>query len=224
MKLLLTSAGLTNDAIAKALSNLAGKPLTELSIIHIPTAANTGGDDKSWVIDDFVNLQKQNFKSIDILDVAAVSAEIWKSRLQSADIISFGGGDEQYLAKVIREIGMKEFLLSILDTKVYMGTSAGSMVAGQYLPHELLKTVYPEENFGDLLENPMEFYDFCFVPHLNSEWFTHVRNDVLEGLVEKFNHSVYATDDNTALSIVDGNIEIVGSGKHWIFNKSLKPL
>ena len=215
MKLLLTSAGLTNDVIAEALSELAGRSLSELSIIHIPTAANTESGDKGWVIDDLVNLQKRRFKSIDILDVAAVSPELWKKRLQEADIISFGGGNEQYLAKIFKEIGMKEFLLSMLDTKVYMGISAGSMVAGQYLSRELLKAIYPEEDFGTTLEHPMEFYDFSFVPHLNSEWFSHVRKDVLEGLKNSFNHSVYATDDQTAIRISDGKLDIVGSGDYW---------
>lgn len=219
MKLLLTSSGITNESIARALSELAGRPLLELSIIHIPTAANTGSDDKSWIIDNLVDLQKQHFKSIDILDVAGVPLEIWKPRLQSADVISFGGGDEQYLAKVFREIGMKEFLLSLPETKVYMGTSAGSMVAGQYLPYPLLKMIYPEEDFGDLLESPMGFYDFTFIPHLNSEWFTHVRKETLDEINDKLEHSAYATDDQTAIKIVNGEIEIVGSGDYWVFSK-----
>ncbi len=70
MKLLLTSAGITNSAIGSALQDLVGKPLTELSIIHIPTAATLYDDDKSWIIDDLVNLKNCTFKSIDILDVA----------------------------------------------------------------------------------------------------------------------------------------------------------
>lgn len=220
MKLLLTSSGISNETIARALSELAGRPLSELSIIHVPTAANSWGDDKSWLIDDLVNLQKQKFKSIDILDIAAVPPEVWRPRLEAADIISVGGGDEQYLAKVFREIGMKEFLLSVLDTKVYMGTSAGSMVAGQYLPYGLLKMIYSEEDFGDLLEKPMGFYDFIFVPHLNSRWFTHVTEDNLEKLKDKFEHPAYATDDETAIKIDGTNFEIVGEGKHWEYHKS----
>lgn len=220
MKFLLTSSGITNDAIAKALADLAGRPLPELSLIHIPTAANTEEGDKDWIINDLIALQGQHFKSIDILDVAAVPSEIWKPRLEAADIISFGGGNEQYLAKVLGDIGMKDFLLSVLDTKVYMGISAGSMVTGKYLPRDLLKIVYPEEDFGDTLESPMGFCDFSFVPHLHSEWFTHVTKDTLESLKDQFTHSVYATDDQTALSITNGVVQIVGTGEHWTFLKS----
>ncbi len=219
MKLLLTSSGMSNGSIARALSELARRPLSELSIIHIPTAANSWGDDKGWVIDNLVDLQKQIFKAIDIVDVSAVPAEVWKPRFMAADVISVGGGEEQYLAKVFREAGMKEFLLSVPDTKVYMGTSAGSMVAGQFLPYGVLKIIYPEEDFGDLLESPMGFYDFLFIPHLNSKWFTHVTEENLENLKDKFEHSAYATDDETAIKIDGAKFEIVGGGAHWEYRK-----
>ncbi len=219
MKLLLTSAGIKNKAIAKALEELVGKPLTECSIIHIPTAANTFGEDKSWIIENLVKLQKCGFKSIDILDVAAVDPEIWQPRLLSADVICVGGGNELYLAEVFAKIGMKDFLSANLGERVYMGISAGSMVAGQYLSHELLKVVYPEEDFGDSVGQPMGFYDFCFIPHLNSEFFTQVRANVLENLQSGFEHAVYATDDETAIRLVDGQLEIIGRGEHWVYKK-----
>ena len=64
MKLLLTSLGLCNDDIASALATLAGKPLSELSILFVPTAANTEGEDKSWLIGNLVDFQKRNFKNL----------------------------------------------------------------------------------------------------------------------------------------------------------------
>jgi len=215
MKFLLTSAGIKNDAIAEALAGLVGRPLTELSIIHIPTAANSGSDDKSWMIDNLVELQKRDFKSIDILDVAAVEAELWQPRLRAADIISVGGGDEQYIAKVFRKIGMKDFLLSLPDTKVYMGMSAGSMVTGHYVPYEVLRMVYPEESFEDLNEKPLGLCELTFIPHLNSKWFSHVNKDNLEKFRSQFEHVTYATDDETALAVVEGSVRVVGAGDYW---------
>lgn len=219
MKLLLTSAGITNDAIANALADLAGRPLTELTIIHIPTAMNTDGGDKSWVIDDLLNLKNRNFKSVDILDIAALPKEVWQERLKAADIISFGGGNEQYLAKVFQELGMKEFLLSVLESKVYMGISAGSMVAGEYLPRNLLHVIYPEEDFGGTLEKPIELYNFSFIPHLNSPWFSNARKEVLDSLQSEFTSTVYTTDDMTAISIVDTTVKIVGDGEYYVYKK-----
>ena len=45
-------------------------------------------------------------KSIDIVDIAAVSKESWSLRLQGVDILCFGGDDEQYLIKVMRSSGL----------------------------------------------------------------------------------------------------------------------
>ncbi|HEY0652686.1 MAG TPA: hypothetical protein VGD65_06140, partial [Chryseosolibacter sp.] len=38
MKLLLTSAGISNESIRKALVELLGKPVSEAAALHIPTA------------------------------------------------------------------------------------------------------------------------------------------------------------------------------------------
>jgi dipeptidase E len=219
MKLLLTSAGLTNDFIAKALSTLADRPLDDLCVIYITTAANTADEDKRWVIDKLNQFVKYNFKLIDILDVAAVQKEVWQERLRKADVICFGGGDEQYLAKVFEDIEMKEFLLSILETKIYMGISAGSMAAGQFLPKEVLRAVYPEELFEERVVPPMSLYNFTFIPHLNSEWFMRVRKEVLDNLTDRLQTDARAADDQTAIIINNGAIEIVGEGDTWVYTK-----
>lgn len=218
MKLLLTSAGLKNNSIALALSNLSNRPLTELNLLFVPTAANTEGGDKGWLIDNLKDFQKYNFKSIDILDIVAVSTEQWKERFQEKDIICFGGGNEKYLAEIFEKLEMKKFLSS-LDDKVYMGISAGSMVAGNFMPNELYPSIFPEEDFGEITKGGIELYNFCFIPHLNSDFFAHIRKEVLEGIKDKFITDVYSTDDETAIIIDDNKVKLVGNGDSWICKK-----
>jgi dipeptidase E len=215
MKFLLTSAGIKNKHIAKALIELASKPAKEISFLFILTAANIEAGDKDWLIDNLMEFQDQGFKAIDIVDISAVPAENWKRRFVEADVICFGGGNEQHLAKVCNDLHMKEFLNALSDQKVYMGISAGSMVAGQFIPHELMKLVYPEEVYKEL-GKPLGFVDFCFIPHLNSEWFTHVRKANLESMKSRFNSPVYALDDETALKIEKNKAQIVGKGDFWV--------
>ena len=215
MKYLLTSAGITNDKIADALAALAGKPLCELSILFVPTAANTEKDDKRWLIENLTDIESQGFKLIDILDVAAVSDEIWKPRFFNADIICVGGGNEKYLASLFSKIGMKEFLTMLPDNKVYMGISAGSMVTGHFIPNELYGLVYPEENFSEPEKHEMMLQNLCFIPHLNSNFFQHVRKKSLDSLDEKFTKTVYAMDDETALAIDGNQPNFVGTGEYW---------
>lgn len=218
MKFLLTSAGITNKSIVKTLIDLVGKSANEISVLFIPSAANTVEGDKGWLIDNLVQFQNQNFKSVDILDIASASEKVWRSRMESADLICFGGGNEQYLAQVIKETGIDKVLPELLKTRVYMGISAGSMVIGQFLSHDLMKIVYPEEIFEEL-STPLAYVDCLFIPHLNSEYFTQVRKEILEKHKANFAFPLYACDDDSALKVVDGKIEIVSEGEVVVLNK-----
>lgn len=215
MKYLLTSAGIKNDYIAQALSEMLGKPLQESSILFIPTAANTEGEDKRWLIGNLKDLEKYDFKSIDILDVAAVSKDMWSKRLQENDVICVGGGNEKYLAEVFSTIGMKEVLSNLPDNKVYVGISAGSMVTGEFMPEELYPSVFPEEDFGLTIVQPMKINKLCFIPHLNSDFFKHIRKENLESVNEKFLGTVYSTDDETAIKVEGDKVTLIGRGEFW---------
>lgn len=216
MKFILTSAGLTNESISNALIDLVGKPANEIVFLFVPTAANVEEGEKEWLEEDIKNFQNMGLKEVDTVDIATAPEGEWKEKFRKADVICFGGGSEQYLARVAREIGLKEFLLEILEGKVYMGISAGSMITGKFMPKELLKMIYPEEIFEGEQEPSLGFVDLCFVPHLNSDWFTHVRKETLELLKDKVPKPLYALDDETALVVDNENIVVVGTGNRYI--------
>lgn len=212
MKLLLTGAGLTNEAIKQALEGMVGKPLSEASVLFVTTAANTGCDDKRWLLENLNQFDQAEVKSLDIIDIAGLPKEVWWPHFEAVDVICVGGGDEHYLARVFTEQGMKELLLPLLKDKVYMGISAGSMVVGKLLPLELNKEIFIEEDFGNEAGEGMEILPFSFVPHLNSTFFS-LRRERLDDMKEKFTHPVYAVDDYTALSVIDGEVTKVGEGE-----------
>ncbi len=214
MKFFLTSSGLTNDALASALETLVGKPLRETSLLFVPTAGNTSVDDKNWLINNLVQFQKYQFKSIAMIDIA-IPKETWAPHFANIDVVCFGGGNEKYLARVMQEQGMKDFLPQCASLKVYMGISAGSMVAGHFLAGGLTNELFPEEDYGKQEGVPMKLLDLIFVPHMNSDWFKQVRPEYLETLKPKFDRDTYATDDDTALAIDGEKIDIVGGGKSW---------
>jgi len=218
MKFLLTSNGITNSSIAQALSKLAGKPLSEINIAFILTPSISFGGDKRWVISNLVDFQSNNFNSIDIIDIVGLQEEDWKKRFEEADVLCFGGGDEIYLAEIFGKTGMKNYLSSVLKDKIYMGISAGSMVAGMFLTDELYPLIFTEEDFGKVTTPPMALYNFCFIPHLNSEFFK-FKKDRLESLKDKFVSDVYSTDDETAIALNGDNLEIIGKGDYWVFKK-----
>lgn len=218
MKFLLTSAGVVNPSIEKVLLELVGKSVHEVSIAFVPTAASMIPDDKGWLIENFNDFKDRGFKSIDIVDISAVPKENWMKRFEAADVLCFGGGDEQYLVKAMRESGVAEILSELLKTKVYMGISAGSMVVGKLLSQDLIRTLLPEEIFEGNDEG-LQLLDLSILPHLNSDYFVHLRPELIRSMEPKFPTTVYALDDNSALKIVDDKIEIITEGEYLRLEK-----
>lgn len=217
MKLLLTSAGLTNKSISNALFELVGKRPEDTSLVFIPTASNEEMGDKGWFIDDLLNLKKQSFKSIDIADISAVHKEVWLPKLEQADVLFFEGGDEYYLMKWMKLSGLATLLPELLKTRVYVGVSAGSMVTNKDLNQDIYKIVYEQELTKEVMKG-LSLVDFYFMPHLNSEYFTKIRRENIEEAVKGVTDKVYALDDQSALKVVDGNVEIISEGEYVVFN------
>ena len=211
MKFLLTSAGISNLSIEKALFELLGKSASETSVVFVLTAAAMVEGDKGWLIQNLKDFADCGFHSVDIIDIAAVPRDNWEKRFSTADLIVFGGGDEQYLARAMRQSGVAEALPELLQSKVYMGISAGSMVAGKLLPEKLIRTILPEEIFEG--NDPgFALVDCIVLPHFNSDYFAHLRKDLLHSLESQFPSTVYALDDQSALKVVGDDIEVVTEG------------
>jgi dipeptidase E len=214
MKFLLTSNGISNVSIEKALLELLEKPLSETKVVFIPTAANYFSEDKSWLVEDMNYFREKNFPFIDIVDLAALKKEQWLPRLEAVDLICVGGGSEQYLAQVMQTSGCAAELPRLLEHRVYMGISAGGMYISQFLEREALNIVYPEETFEGELFPSLGLVDCHVLPHLNSSFFSRMREDVIRSTAGKnLQYPLYALDDNSALKVVDGQIEVVTEGE-----------
>ncbi len=219
MKLLLTSNGLSNGSIAKALFELVGKPPSETVIAFIPTAMNFGSGDKEWFVEDLCNLTKQGLKLLDIVDISALPKDVWLPRLEASDVLFFSGGNSFHLMRWITESGLAELLPKFLETKVYAGISAGAMVTNPTLVLTSAdKKMYYEEKVGKVNEAALGFVDFYIRPHLNSPHFPKVRKEYLEEIAKTIPKTIYALDDESAVKIVDGKVEIVTEGEYLILN------
>ena len=224
MKFLLTSGGITNKSIAKALLKLVGKKAKDIRIAFIPTAANIANDDggnKIWLIEDLYNLLKQGYKSIDIVDISALPKENWKGRLKAADVLFFGGGNTFYLRYWLKKSGLWKILPKLLKNRVYAGISAGSMITTKNLAlSQSRRLYYGERDYrGNRGEDGLGFFDFHFRPHLDSIYFTKVRRKFLKKIAKEFQQPIYALDDKYALKISGNKIEIISEGKYLVFNK-----
>ena len=80
MKLLLTSAGLSNKTIVEVFNNLVGLPNEKIKIVYIPTASNVEEGDKGWLIDDYTNLKNQKYRHIKYKRSSAYNSKSKKCR------------------------------------------------------------------------------------------------------------------------------------------------
>lgn len=215
MKLLLTSAGLSNKSIAKALLELLGRPFSDANLVFIPTAANVEEGDKDWLIDDLVNCKKLGFKQIDIVDISAIPKDLWLSRFETADVLLLGGGNTYHLMKWIDKSGLKEILPEMLKKKIYVGISAGSIVTSKDIS---LLSVFYEGEFDNEKQNGLGFVDFQIRPHLNSPFFPKANLENMEKIAKEFPETFYAIDDNTAIKVIEDKVEIVSEGAWKKFN------
>lgn len=221
MKLLLTSSGLTNNSISQALIALVGKPPQQTHLAFVPTAANVEKDDKGWLIDDLVNIKKQQFSAVDIVDISALPKTLWLPRITAADILVFGGGNTFHLMYWLKRSGLSEFLPGLLRRRVYVGISAGSMVASRHLSLSQSERLYYPDGVGKYTGNEgLGFVDFQIRPHFNSPYFPKVREQYLREIAKELREPIYVLDDDSAVRVENGKVEVVSEGKYLVLNEN----
>ncbi len=220
VKLLLTSAGLKNKTLAKAVLDLAGKKAEELNVAFIPTAMNPTGNDKTWFIKNLNELAQQKYKMIDIVDISALPKWNWQPRLEAADVLFFSGGTTPHLMHWIEESGLKELLPELLKTRVWVGISAGSIVTSPTLAlSNEKKALWYKEKFGYEAKAGLGFIDFYIRPHLNAVKHPHANKEALEKISKEIPQTIYGIDDQMAIKVVGGKSEVIGEGEYVVFNK-----
>lgn len=206
-KLLLTSGGVCNGSIADALKEMVGKPASETKIAFIPTAANVEAGNKDWYVNQFVMLWRYGFVWTDIVDPSAGNVNDWKERLAAADVIFVSGGNTFHLLEQARATGLMDWLKQHLDRKVYVGSSAGSILATPTIAVGGLQQAHRNiHNLQDL--EALGFVGFEFVPHMLN-FFTEA---VVEQYAKGSKYSVYTADDATAVKVIDGKVEVISEG------------
>ena len=218
MKLLLTSGGLANQSIVKALQELVIKPFFVLKIAFIPTAANIEEGDKWWLIGDLNICKQLGFASVDIVDISALPKEIWLKRLDDADIIMVEGGNTYHLMYWFNKSGLSEILPELLKSKVYIGISAGSLIVTPNILNSAAEKP-PAEIIGDTIyDQGLALVDFMVEPHINSSYFPELTFENLEIESKKYPYSIYCLDDNSAIKIDGDKVEIISEGEWKKFN------
>lgn len=231
MKLLLTSAGLTNETITGALVELLGKPLAEATAIFIPTAMYSMPD-AGWYAWEAVQEQATiGWQRVGILELTALPSILeqhWLPALTEADVLIVGGGNTPYLCYWLHASGLADKLPDVLRHTVYVGVSAGSLVVAHSfnIDQATLATsgIYDDDQYGDVAplhagsNTTLKLVDFTLRPHLNADYLDRVSLRDMEQAAAKVDVPLYAIDDQTAVKVVDGAVDVVSEGVWKVFN------
>jgi dipeptidase E len=218
VKLLLTSGGVTNASIRDALVELLGKPIEESTALCIPTAMYghpmVGPGVRAW---EFISGSSQNpmvelgWRSVGVLELTAlpsIDEERWVPSVRAADALLVAGGDVLYLSHWMRESGLAALLPSLSGT-VWVGLSAGSMVMTPHVGADFIQWRPPS---GD--ESTLGVVDFSICPHLAADGMPGNSMAEAEEWAAGVPNPAYAMDDQTAIAVVDGEVDVVSEG-HW---------
>jgi peptidase E len=128
-KLLLTSTGLTHPAIAKRFLSLLDKPPAETKILFVPTASRTEGEMK-YVRKSAAELTALGINEKNIVWFDANNPK-QAAPFEQYDVVYVCGGNTFYLMQKLLETGLGEEIKKLVGAgKLYVGVSAGSIVAG----------------------------------------------------------------------------------------------
>ncbi len=218
MKLLLTDSGVTNPSIQNALVGLLGKPIAESSALCIPTAAYGhpyAGPRAAWRFisgaEPRAPMCGLGWKSLGVLELAAlpsIDQERWLPLVQEADVLLVDGGDATYLCHWMRESGLADLLPSL--RAVWVGLSAGSMVMTPSIGPNFVAWTPPGGSDATL-----GIVDFSIFPHLGAFPSNSMAN--AEKWAASMPRRSYVIDRETAIKVVEGEVEVVSEGEWKLF-------
>ncbi|HRI98404.1 MAG TPA: Type 1 glutamine amidotransferase-like domain-containing protein [Nocardioides sp.] len=218
MKLLLTSGGVTNPSIRDALVELLGAPIAEAAALCIPTAQwghrMCGPESARRFIAGQApgELTGLGWRSVGLLELTAlpsIGRERWVPWVEGADVLLVDGGDATYLCHWMRESGLAELLPSLTE-KVWVGISAGSMVMTPRIGADFVSWPAAPD------DRTLGVVDFSIFPHLDV--FPDNTMADAERWAAALDTPAYVMDDQSAVTVVDGQVEVVSEGRWALLN------
>ncbi len=210
MKLLLSSAGIRTQELAETLFDLVGKPLENINVAVINEASAVEPGDKTWFFNEINDLRKYVGGDIDFVDLLALNIDEIKERVAFADVIYVVGGNPDYLLYLYNKTGFASLLKdTLLNEKVYVGSSAGSMVLGRRGSTNEYQNYYGEDRtFGTT--DYLGVVDFVIKPHFEAPDLPKNHKDILLQASAEEQQLIYAVRDDQAVIVSGETVSFVG--------------
>ncbi len=168
---------------------------------------------------------------LELTALPSIDDDAWIPTVQETDALLVWGGDPLYLSHWMRQSGLAGLLPSLRRETVYVGVSAGSMAtaatfgetypdpprgSGDALTSEDIVFATPQGAISRILVTAqgVGLVDFALIPHLDHEDHPDAFLANAEQWAVRLPVPTYAIDDQTALKVTDGTVEVVSEG-HW---------
>lgn len=239
MRLLLTSAGISNPSIRDALVDLLRKPIADSRALFVPTAIYPFADGPGKAFEALSGrarspLCELGWKSVGLLELTAlpsIDRDVWVATVREADALLVWGGDPVYLSYWLKHSGLADLLPSLPET-VYVGVSAGSIAmarlfgetyfdpprcSGERLSSENIVFAQPdgEVTMTLVMAEGVGAVDFAIIPHV--EYDDPFDVAIAEKWAGRLPVPTYALDDQTAIKVLDHAVEVVSEGQWKLF-------
>jgi dipeptidase E len=220
--MLLTSAGLRDEVLKSALADLLGKRFAAARVVFIPTASVATAGDHGWLIEDLNRVHGLGWRELNILELNGLPGQMVLERLRRADVIYVAGGNHYHLANSMA--GLSAELAGILDSKVYVGVSAGSMIFSRKLSERTGEAFSEQDDLrilGDARAQArpaIGLFDWYLKPHLNSRSFPNRTEAWYKKAAAELDFPVYAVDDDSAVRVRGDEVDVVSGGEWLLLN------
>jgi dipeptidase E len=142
---------------------------------------------------------------LELTALPSLDEERWVPLVRETDVLLVEGGDAAYLCHWLRESGLADLLPSL--GAVWVGVSAGSMVMAPRVGEDFVHWV------SDAGDTTLGVVDFAIFPHLENPGLPRNTTAEAERWAADLRIPAYAIDDETAISVVDGVVEVISEGQ-----------
>ncbi|MFH1244756.1 MAG: Type 1 glutamine amidotransferase-like domain-containing protein [bacterium] len=208
MKHLFLTSAIGTPKVAKSIrAKLGHDKKLKTAFITTPIEVEDMTDDQ-WYRDDRSALTKNGFEFFDYT-VTGKDGKDFENDLASVDAIYVSGGNTNYLLEQSQKSGFMPFIQNFVNSgKLYLGTSAGSIIAGPTLPPYL---------WGDEVKAPnlknfscYNLVNFTLLPHWGSDAFREAYlSERMSQIYSESNPSFILCNDNQYVEVVGDRYRII---------------
>ena len=220
MSMLLTSDGVLHGPAHDALLDLLGKPISESRTVVVLDGMLPFAGDKGGMLDHVQQYRALGWAECDVLTLSSGPASGIEARLRAADVVFCYGGTNHWLAHSWRATGLAPVLRELLDEKVYVGMSAGSMIFSTL--HSAAVEALDDQPEVEMLElesvaPALPLFDWFLFAHLGADYFPETTDEWAQQTARRLGGEAWFLSDGSALLLRDSaaDPEIVSEG-HWL--------